>query len=110
MNEKRLIVAGGGTGGHVLAGIAIADEWKKNWRKLTDKEQIKNLLRAGIKLHRVPKRLKSHDWWAQPPQDVIRESFDAFCDYVLDRGVEELMEETDILLEVQDGEDEPSAS
>jgi UDP-N-acetylglucosamine--N-acetylmuramyl-(pentapeptide) pyrophosphoryl-undecaprenol N-acetylglucosamine transferase len=26
---KRLLVAGGGTGGHILAGIAIADEWKK---------------------------------------------------------------------------------
>lgn len=25
--NKRLLVAGGGTGGHVLAGIAIADEW-----------------------------------------------------------------------------------
>ena len=28
-----LIVAGGGTGGHVLAGIAIADEWKKHFPK-----------------------------------------------------------------------------
>ena len=27
--KPRLIVAGGGTGGHVAAGIAIADEWKK---------------------------------------------------------------------------------
>jgi len=26
---KKLIIAGGGTGGHVLAGIAIADEWKQ---------------------------------------------------------------------------------
>ncbi|MBU6154077.1 MAG: undecaprenyldiphospho-muramoylpentapeptide beta-N-acetylglucosaminyltransferase [Bdellovibrionales bacterium] len=26
---ERLIVAGGGTGGHILAGIAIADEWVK---------------------------------------------------------------------------------
>lgn len=26
---RRLLVAGGGTGGHVLAGIAIADAWKK---------------------------------------------------------------------------------
>lgn len=25
---KTLVIAGGGTGGHVLAGIAIADEWK----------------------------------------------------------------------------------
>ena len=31
MSEKKpvLVVAGGGTGGHVLAGIAVADEWKK---------------------------------------------------------------------------------
>ncbi len=28
---KRLIIAGGGTGGHVLAGIAVADEWKKRF-------------------------------------------------------------------------------
>ncbi len=27
--SKRLLVAGGGTGGHVLAGIAIADEWMR---------------------------------------------------------------------------------
>jgi len=27
--RRRLIVAGGGTGGHVLAGVAIADAWKK---------------------------------------------------------------------------------
>jgi UDP-N-acetylglucosamine--N-acetylmuramyl-(pentapeptide) pyrophosphoryl-undecaprenol N-acetylglucosamine transferase len=27
--SKKLLVAGGGTGGHILAGIAIADEWKK---------------------------------------------------------------------------------
>lgn len=27
--SKRLLVAGGGTGGHILAGVAIADEWKR---------------------------------------------------------------------------------
>jgi len=27
--NNRLLVAGGGTGGHILAGIAIADEWKR---------------------------------------------------------------------------------
>ncbi len=30
-SEKKLLVAGGGTGGHVLAGIAIADEWKQTF-------------------------------------------------------------------------------
>ena len=28
---KSLIIAGGGTGGHVLAGVAIADAWKKRY-------------------------------------------------------------------------------
>jgi UDP-N-acetylglucosamine--N-acetylmuramyl-(pentapeptide) pyrophosphoryl-undecaprenol N-acetylglucosamine transferase len=28
--EQRLIVAGGGTGGHVLAGVAVADAWKQS--------------------------------------------------------------------------------
>lgn len=27
--NRRLLVAGGGTGGHILAGVAIADEWKR---------------------------------------------------------------------------------
>lgn len=27
LKPKRLLVAGGGTGGHILAGVAIADEW-----------------------------------------------------------------------------------
>ncbi len=29
LKKQKLLVAGGGTGGHVLAGISIADEWKK---------------------------------------------------------------------------------
>jgi UDP-N-acetylglucosamine--N-acetylmuramyl-(pentapeptide) pyrophosphoryl-undecaprenol N-acetylglucosamine transferase len=28
MSPKRIIIAGGGTGGHVLAGIAVADAWR----------------------------------------------------------------------------------
>lgn len=27
--SRKLIIAGGGTGGHILAGVAVADEWKK---------------------------------------------------------------------------------
>jgi len=34
--SKRLLVAGGGTGGHVLAGIAIADEWKRTFGEKSD--------------------------------------------------------------------------
>lgn len=30
-SKKTLLIAGGGTGGHVLAGVAIADAWKKKW-------------------------------------------------------------------------------
>jgi UDP-N-acetylglucosamine--N-acetylmuramyl-(pentapeptide) pyrophosphoryl-undecaprenol N-acetylglucosamine transferase len=29
VNSKSIIIAGGGTGGHVLAGVAVADSWKK---------------------------------------------------------------------------------
>jgi UDP-N-acetylglucosamine--N-acetylmuramyl-(pentapeptide) pyrophosphoryl-undecaprenol N-acetylglucosamine transferase len=29
VNAKSIIIAGGGTGGHVLAGVAVADSWKK---------------------------------------------------------------------------------
>ena len=29
--KRRLMIAGGGTGGHVLAGVAVADAWKKRF-------------------------------------------------------------------------------
>jgi UDP-N-acetylglucosamine--N-acetylmuramyl-(pentapeptide) pyrophosphoryl-undecaprenol N-acetylglucosamine transferase len=29
VNSKSIIIAGGGTGGHVLAGVAVADSWKQ---------------------------------------------------------------------------------
>lgn len=29
MNKRRLLIAGGGTGGHVLAGVAVAQEWMR---------------------------------------------------------------------------------
>jgi UDP-N-acetylglucosamine--N-acetylmuramyl-(pentapeptide) pyrophosphoryl-undecaprenol N-acetylglucosamine transferase len=31
MTAKKLLVAGGGTGGHVLAGVAVADTWKEKF-------------------------------------------------------------------------------
>ncbi len=34
VNSKKLLIAGGGTGGHVLAGIAVADAWKVHWGDL----------------------------------------------------------------------------
>ena len=48
----RLIVAGGGTGGHVLAGIAIADEWK---RQFAHSEIIFVGARGGIEERLVPR-------------------------------------------------------
>jgi UDP-N-acetylglucosamine--N-acetylmuramyl-(pentapeptide) pyrophosphoryl-undecaprenol N-acetylglucosamine transferase len=32
-STERLLVAGGGTGGHILAGIAIADEWMRQMKE-----------------------------------------------------------------------------
>ncbi|HAR43432.1 MAG TPA: UDP-N-acetylglucosamine--N-acetylmuramyl-(pentapeptide) pyrophosphoryl-undecaprenol N-acetylglucosamine transferase, partial [Bdellovibrionales bacterium] len=31
MSDPKLIIAGGGTGGHILAGVAVADEWRKKF-------------------------------------------------------------------------------
>ena len=49
---KRLLVAGGGTGGHVLAGIAIADEW---CREFQDAEVLFVGSEQGIESRLVPK-------------------------------------------------------
>ncbi len=43
--NNRLLVAGGGTGGHVLAGIAIADEWAR--QNLTGDDPKSNILFVG---------------------------------------------------------------
>ncbi len=55
--SKRLLVAGGGTGGHILAGVAIADEWK---RKLSesgtfDPEVLFVGAEQGLEARLVPK-------------------------------------------------------
>lgn len=39
---SRLVVAGGGTGGHVLAGIAVADEWKKQCALHMNEEEARH--------------------------------------------------------------------
>ena len=56
---KKLIVAGGGTGGHVLAGIAIADEWS---REFSNSEILFVGSEQGLESRLVPKygyRLKT---------------------------------------------------
>lgn len=52
-NLKTLIVAGGGTGGHVLAGVAVADSWKA---KYGDQANILFVgARGGIEERLVPR-------------------------------------------------------
>jgi UDP-N-acetylglucosamine--N-acetylmuramyl-(pentapeptide) pyrophosphoryl-undecaprenol N-acetylglucosamine transferase len=55
--NKRLLVAGGGTGGHVLAGIAIADEWVRQLGGLDGKEAEVLFVGAsqGLEARLVPK-------------------------------------------------------
>lgn len=62
--NKRLLIAGGGTGGHVLAGIAIADEWVRQLGGLDGKEADVLFVGAtqGLEARLVPKygyRLKT---------------------------------------------------
>lgn len=49
---KKLLVAGGGTGGHVLAGIAIADEW---CREFADSKILFVGSEQGLESKLVPK-------------------------------------------------------
>lgn len=53
MPSKKLLVAGGGTGGHILAGIAIADEWKKQVG--SDAEVLFVGAEQGLEARLVPK-------------------------------------------------------
>jgi UDP-N-acetylglucosamine--N-acetylmuramyl-(pentapeptide) pyrophosphoryl-undecaprenol N-acetylglucosamine transferase len=55
--NKRLLVAGGGTGGHVLAGIAIADEWVRQLGGLdgTEAEVLFVGAEQGLEARLVPK-------------------------------------------------------
>lgn len=50
---KRLMIAGGGTGGHVLAGVALASEWKAKTQLNSDILFIG--ARGGIEERLVPK-------------------------------------------------------
>jgi len=49
---KKLLIAGGGTGGHVLAGIAIADEW---CREFADSKILFVGSEQGLESRLVPK-------------------------------------------------------
>lgn len=51
--QNRLIVAGGGTGGHVLAGVAVADAWKEKFG--TNSEILFVGARGGIEEKLVPR-------------------------------------------------------
>lgn len=51
--RKTLIIAGGGTGGHVLAGVAIADAWKAQFG--SDAETVFVGARGGIEERLVPR-------------------------------------------------------
>jgi UDP-N-acetylglucosamine--N-acetylmuramyl-(pentapeptide) pyrophosphoryl-undecaprenol N-acetylglucosamine transferase len=52
---KRLIVAGGGTGGHVLAGVAIADCWKSEAGEQKSDSVLFIGAESGIEARLVPK-------------------------------------------------------
>src|SRR4051795_1708395 len=51
--KSKLLIAGGGTGGHVLAGIAIADAWKAEWKE--DASVLFVGARGGMEEKLVPK-------------------------------------------------------
>ncbi len=55
--SKRLLVAGGGTGGHILAGVAIADEWKRKLSESSafDPEVLFVGAEQGLEARLVPK-------------------------------------------------------
>jgi UDP-N-acetylglucosamine--N-acetylmuramyl-(pentapeptide) pyrophosphoryl-undecaprenol N-acetylglucosamine transferase len=55
--SKRLLVAGGGTGGHVLAGVAIADEWMRALKAdgISDAEVLFVGAEQGLEARLVPK-------------------------------------------------------
>jgi UDP-N-acetylglucosamine--N-acetylmuramyl-(pentapeptide) pyrophosphoryl-undecaprenol N-acetylglucosamine transferase len=53
---KKLIVAGGGTGGHVLAGIAIADEWIREQGHANSDSVLFVGSENGIEVRLVPKQ------------------------------------------------------
>jgi len=60
--SRRLLVAGGGTGGHILAGVAIADEWMRQHREAgitdagnTDARVLFVGAEQGLEVRLVPK-------------------------------------------------------
>ena len=56
-NRQGLVIAGGGTGGHVLAGIAIADAWvRKSGSQSVDRPLVEFVgARGGMEERLVPK-------------------------------------------------------